>query len=74
MYEVLGFLLDVNVQAVAPAPLDKVHLQMHHKLSLLCWDQMPNKKLVLQKFKTIDTTFTFRHWCILLAQYCLFKI
>lgn len=43
---VLEFLLDLNVQAVAPAPLDKAHPQMRHKLPLLCWDQMPKKESV----------------------------
>jgi hypothetical protein len=48
--EVLEFLLELNVQAAAPVSLDKAHRQMHHKLSPLCWDQMPVKKLVFPNF------------------------
>jgi hypothetical protein len=51
---VLKFQLDLNVQVAAPAPLDKAHPQMHHKLSLLCWDQMPNKKSVCHKFTIMN--------------------
>ena len=46
----LKFLLDLNVQAAAPAPLDKAHPQMCHKLPLLCWDQMPKKKSIFPNF------------------------
>jgi hypothetical protein len=60
--EVLEFLLDLNVQDAAPVPLDKAHPQMHHKLSLLCWDQMPVKTFVFSKFKIINVTFNFKLW------------
>ena len=46
----LEFLPDLNVQAAAPAPLDKDHPQRHHKLPLLCWDQMPKNKSVFPNF------------------------
>jgi hypothetical protein len=67
--EVQEFLLDLNVQAAAPAPLDKAHPQMHHKLSPLCWDQMPIKKLVLIKCKRINITSIFRQHSIICSKY-----
>jgi hypothetical protein len=71
---VLEFLLDLNVQAAAAVPLDKAHLQMCHRLSLLCWDQMPNKKSVLPAFKIANTKSSFRYWCLSLAQHCQLKV
>jgi hypothetical protein len=71
---VLEFLLDLSVQAAAPAPLDKFHPQMHHKLPLLCWGQMPKTKSVFPIFKVINTTSTFKQWCLSVPQHCQLKV